>query len=266
MAEGGGGGIVGILESIFQQILGGVDQNIQIAFNYTAAWLNNLLHNLVGLFKAIGGFFQAVWKFLKQAWEQYIKKALDWLIKHFRKWIDWLRQHVKSLIDHLKKWKKWYDQHILPFQLKQIALIQHIRQILGILKAFHVKWAQTLDQKLAGIQQELVGTIEIIRGALNSVINFANLIFDPSLLIRSTALGGSLLNMLGGLKRIAGFGSGLGMTKAQASQMQKDQQMYTKSTVIANVQTRAATGSTAEDLQARTDFQNALSAETSIAL
>lgn len=269
---------IGFLGNIFGNLLGNIfgiggGGDLGGAVSSLGRQVSTLANNLTSLskiitdgLKAIGAAFDAIWNFLKSIWDNYLKKFLEWLKDHLVKLYNWLHQHIKSLIDHLKKWKKWYDEHILPFQLKQIALIQHIRQILGILKAFHVKWAQTLDNKLADLQNRIVATIEITRGALNSIINFVGLIFDPSLLIRSTALGGSLLNMLGGLKRIAGFGSGLGITKAQASQMQKDQQMYTKTTVTANISTRAQTGLTPDDRQARSDFQSALSATTGVSL
>jgi hypothetical protein len=263
MADGGPG--LPVLGAIFNAILGGVDGNIQVAFNYTAAWLNNLLHNLVGLFKWVRSFLSTIARALQHVWENYIKAAIKWLAEHAKKLYEWLHREATALVKWAKKIKQWYDQHILPFQLKQIALIQHIRQILGILKAFHIKWATTLDQKLGDLQSRIVGTIELIRGSLNSIINFANLIFDPTLLIRRTALGGSLLNMLGGLKRIAGFGSGLGLTKAQASNIDHWNNYYTEKNTLTYFQTVNQIGPTEEDRQLDLDARDALTSVTGVA-
>jgi hypothetical protein len=262
MAEGGGGGIGGILQGILGSLLGGVDSNIQLAFDYTAAWLNNLLHNLVGLFKAIGGFFSALWKFLKQAWENYIKKALDWLIKHFKKWIDWLRLHIKKLLDFLKKVKKWYDTHILPQQKRMLAMIQDVRRFLGILRLFHVKWAAKLDASLADLQNRIEESIAFVRGTLNQIINTLAIAFDPSLLITSNVLAGSLLGNLAAVKRIFMYGSNRIISATEQATMDFNRTRYQKQNVQSHMATLASTGPTQQDLAERTQSRSALAAAT----
>ena len=267
MAGDPSGGIISFIGSLFGALFGGSGNATAgtiapDALSNFATSIKNALSALAGVIaKAIG----AIWDFLKSLWENFIKKMLEWLRDHLVKLYQWIHAHAKSLIDHLKKWKQWYDQHILPFQLKQIALIQRIRQVLQILTAFHVKWAQNLDAKLGDLQQKLVATVETIRGAFNSVINFANLIFDPTLLIRRNALAGSLLNSLGALKRITGFGSGLPLTSNQQNSVDHWSNYYSKSETLAYMQTVNQIGPTAEDQQLDSAFRDALSSATGVA-
>jgi hypothetical protein len=238
---------------------------VQVIYSILIAVANFLWAIIKALVGILVQLFESLAKFLKHVWEHYVKAAITWLAQHARQLYDWLHRHIKTTIAFLQKLKRWYDQHILPFQLKQLALIQHIRQVLGILKAFHVKWATQLDAKLGDLQQKIVLSIETVRGALNSVINFANLIFDPSLLIRRTALGGSLLNSLGALKRITGFGSNTPLNTKQQAQVDHWQSYYTKSETLSYMATVAATGPTSEDRQLDSDARDSFSAVTGVA-
>src|SRR5260370_31773928 len=94
MASSEGGGGIPILGGIFNSIVGGLGNDLQRAFAYTGAWLNNLLHNLVGMLKAVGGFFNAIWKFLKHVWQNYIKAAIKWLADHVQKLRSWLKRTI----------------------------------------------------------------------------------------------------------------------------------------------------------------------------
>lgn len=168
--SGGGGGLIPILGSIFNAILGGVDGNIQLAFDYTASWLNNLLHNLVGILKSIAGFFKNLAGAIGHLWKHYIQSAIQWIADHLKKLYDWLRREGKTLVAWAKKIKKWYDEHILKQQLRTLQTIQTIRRFLTILRLFHVKWAAQLDNSLADLQNRIEQSIAIVRGTLNQII------------------------------------------------------------------------------------------------
>lgn len=247
--------IGGLLNAILSS---GVDQSIMNLFGNVANWLNNMLHNLVGMLKAIKDFFGAIWKFLKQAWENYIKKALDWLIKHFRKWIDWIRQHVKKAIAFLQKLKKWYDQHILPQQKRMLAMIQDVRRFLGILRLFHVKWAAKLDASLADLQNRIEQSINFVRGTLNQIINTLAIAFDPTMLITSNVLAASLLGNLGAVKRIFAFGGNRIISASEQATMDFNRTRYQHANVQSHMSALATSGPTANDKAERTAARSAL--------
>jgi hypothetical protein len=225
---------------------------------------NGLVNGLLPLFNSVAGIFQSIWKGLQFIWQNYIKVALDWLSKHLAKAIDWIRRHLKSAIDHLKKWKKWYDQHILPQQLRMLNTIRMIRQFLGILSLFHVKFAQKLDAKLADIQNRIVTVIDLTRGTLNNIINLLAAVYDPLLLFKRNALGAGLLANIGLLKRLASFGDGRPFFASEAAAAQAGGNRYLTSTVKANIQARHSSGLTAQDKQDRKDAQTALHDVTSV--
>lgn len=208
MAGDPSGGIISFIGSLFGALFGGSGNATAgtiapDALSNFATSIKNALSALAGVIaKAIG----AIWDFLKSLWENFIKKMLEWLRDHLVKLYQWIHAHAKSLIDHLKKWKQWYDQHILPFQLKQIALIQRIRQVLQILTAFHVKWATTLDNKLANLQSHIEQTIGFVRGTFNGVINWLNAIYDPVWLAGRLHVGGFWIRELDASLRAAKMG------------------------------------------------------------
>jgi hypothetical protein len=262
MASSEGGGGIPILGAIFNSIVGGLDSAVQIAFNYVGSWLNNLLHNLVGLFKSVGAFLSTIAHALRHIWENYIKAAIKWLADHVQKLRAWLKRTIGPLITRLQKIKKWYDTHILPQQLKMLKMIQAARRVLGILRLFHVKWAAKLDNSLADLQNRIEESINIVRGTLNQIINTLAIAFDPTMLITGNVLGASLLANLGAVKRIFGFGDGRLLSASEAATIQHDSTRYFTSNVTSNVGTRNATGPTAEDQANRKAARAALASAT----
>lgn len=246
----GGGGVPPILSNI--PILGPIldlifGSSVQDQINSISNNLRSLGNFLSGALRLIKGFFGALWKFLKRAWNDYIKKAIQWLGDHVRKLRAWLKRTVGPLIKRLQKIKKWYDEHILKQQLRMLQTIQQIRFFLGILRLFHVKWAAKLDQSLADIQNKIEETINIVRGTLNQIINTLAIAFDPTMLITSNVLAASLLGNLGAVKRIFGFGDGRLLSSSEAATLAHDQTFFFASNVDATVRARIASGPTAED-------------------
>lgn len=231
--------------------------------------INNLTNNLrslgsflSGALKLIKGFFGALWKFLKRAWNDYIKKAIQWLGDHVRKLRDWLKRTIGPIIKRLQKIKKWYDEHILKQQLRMLKMIQTIRFFLGILRLFHVKWAAKLDQSLADLQNRIVETINVVRGTLNQIINTLAIAFDPTMLITSNVLAASLLGNLGAVKRIFAFGGNRIITASEQLTMDFNRTRYQKASVQNHVATVVSTGPTQQDQAERKAARSALSTAT----
>jgi hypothetical protein len=213
---------------------------------------------LANLVTSLGGILRSIWGFLKHIWENYIKAAIKWLAEHLKRLYDWLHREAKAILKWAQKVKKWYDTHILPWQLKQLALIQHIRQVLGILKAFHVKWAQTLDNKLADIQSHIVDVIDLVRGTLNTIINTLAIAFDPTMILTPGVLGASILKYLGPVKRWLAYGQGRALTSAELAIQKNNVGRYQTSTSRSHISALAASGLTSYDQSELAAFRKEL--------
>jgi hypothetical protein len=207
---------------------------------YLLALFNALINLLIKVFGAIG-------KFLIHVWNDYIKKGIAWLASHIQKIRDWLKRTLKPVIDFFQKVKKWYDTHILAQQLRLLRIIQTIRRFLGILRLFHVKFATTLDNALADIQNRIEKSISITRGILNQIINTLAIVLDPVLLVTRDVLGGSLLKNLGALRRVFGFYYHGPFTAAEQTYYDNNVGRYQATTGGSHIATLASSGLTDYD-------------------
>jgi hypothetical protein len=202
--------------------------------------------------------FKNVGKFFARSWTDFLKPAIRGLFNNVIKLFDRLHRLLAPLLKWIQKIRKWYDTHILPILLKEIQMIQRVRQFLAVLRILHVKWAQILDDKLSAVQSKITTSIEFIRGYLNLIISWIALITDPSMIIRRNTLGAWLLSHLGGLKRIVGYGGNRPVTSAEQAQMDKDVKRFNTATVRDHVQALSLTGLTDDDLAARAEARAAL--------
>lgn len=226
-------------------------------------WTRNLFAFLVKILLSI---FHALGKFLLHVWQNFIRKAVTWLASHYQKLRAWLKRTIGPIIARLEKIKKWYDDHILRQQLRMLQILQTIRRFLRILRLFHVRWAATLDNALADIQQRIEQSIAIVRGTLNQIITTLALLLDPTLLITRNVLGGSLLSNLGAIKRIFGYGDNRILSASEQATIDHDHKLYYTSTVDAYVKTLRTSGPTDDDRARVNDFVQALSETTNTTL
>jgi hypothetical protein len=249
-------GILSILEwilSILQWVV-----NVLIAvLEYVIALINALVQILIKIFTAIG-------KFLLHVWTNYIKKGISWLASHIQKIRDWLKRTLKPVIDFFQKVKKWYDTHILAQQLRLLRMLQTIRRFLGILRLFHVKFATTLDNAIADIENRIEKAISITRGILNQIINTLAIVLDPVLLVTRDVLGGSLLKNLGALRRVFGFYHHGPFTAAEQTYYDHNVGRYQASTAGDHIATLASTGLTDYDQSEVTAARAAITGITGI--
>jgi hypothetical protein len=217
---------------------------------------------LYGLIKALVGVLVIIYgkirDFLKMVWENYIKKAIPWLLSHIQKVRDWLKRTIGPIIKRLEAIKRWYDEHILKQQLRLIRMIQTIRRFLGILRLFHIAWAAKLDNALADVQNRIQQEIAFIRGIFNQIINTLTLVLDPTLFVTRGVLGGTLLGNLGALKRIFGYGDNRILGASEQATIDRQHSLYFESTVRTHLGTLATSGPTTDDQDDRKVARQAL--------
>jgi hypothetical protein len=257
---------LGGIGSIFGQLSQIISQLFIILWNAMLQLFVFLYNTLVAVVNAIVAVFKNVGKFFARAWTDYLKPAVRGLFDHVIRLFDRLHRLLAPLLKWIQKIRKWYDTHILPILLKQIQMIQRVRQFLAVLRVFHVKWAQTLDDKLLRVQSKITLTVEAVRGYLNQIINWIALVTDPGMIIRRNTLGAWLLSHVGGLKRIVGYGGNRPVTSDEQKAMDKAHALYFTTTVQDHVTALSLTGLTDDDLARREAVRRALASATGAAL
>jgi len=236
-------GVIGLINQLYYQLL------------ITVTFFWNLIVSIVN---ALNRVFHSLGKFLLHIWQQYVKRAIQWLALHVQKLRTWLKRTIGPIIKRLEKIKKWYDTHILKQQLRMLQMLQTIRRFLGILRIFHVKWATKLDNSLADLQNRIEQSISIVRATLNQIINTLAIAFDPAMLITRNLLSASLLSHLGAVKRIFGFGDNRILSGSEQATIDHQHSLYFTSTVKAHLQTLSTSGPTANDKANRAAARQAL--------
>jgi hypothetical protein len=249
---------LGSVGDIFGEIASLVAQVFAVLWHVMVALFTFIWNTLVAVFNFLVSVFQNVAKLFARLWTDYVKPAINGLFNFIAKIYSAIHRVLDPLMRWIQKIRAWYDTHILPILKKQIQMIQRVRQFLTILRIFHVKWAQRLDDKLAGIQSKITDSIELVRGYLNMVISWIALITDQTNVIRRSVLGSWLLSHLGALKRIVGYGDGRQITQAEQDAIAKAHNRYTTANVHAHVQTLAMTGLTTDDMADRDAARAAL--------
>jgi hypothetical protein len=171
------GGVAGEIESILAYLFDLFITALQFIFSILAAFGDFILN----VFKSVGTFFLHLWdNFFKGIFLRVfhaIGTLTTWLESHLRPIIEWL-QRAQRYILHL------YTVYVRPI----LVMIQRIRQVLAILRALHVQWAQDLDNILAHIQSDINAVFLKINGALNAVIDVLNIVTDPARFLRHPVL------------------------------------------------------------------------------
>jgi hypothetical protein len=184
-------------------------------WNAMRAALQWIWDQLVAFAQFLHGIFLNIGKFFARSWTDYLKPAIRGLFNNVIKLFDRLHRLLAPLLKWIQKIRQWYDTHILPILMKEIQMIQRVRQFLAVLRILHVKWAQVLDDKLASIQGKITRVVETVRGILNEIINFFAIVSNPILLIGSLTHSAWVVNFFDTVLRAltgAGLSSWLGRT------------------------------------------------------
>lgn len=154
--------------------------------NYIFAVLQFVWNFLLVLFKDIANAF-------KWIWENVIKSALTKLVNVFQRVRDWLQRTFAPILHWLKVARQIFDKYFNLYIKPILNLIHHIRQFLVIFRILGFKWAARLDADLALVEQKITKVYTTLRGYLNQVISWINIIADPSGILRRNPLFGAII-------------------------------------------------------------------------
>lgn len=190
LQEGPGGGTTGSAGTI-AAVLG------VIAKIASALW-----NAIKAVFNFLYGLLKPLIKFLQHIWDGFFKKIFTSFFRGVLRLHDWLEAKLGPVIKFLKRVRDWYDRFYKKWVRPVLNTIQHIRRVLLILRALHIKWATALDKRLFDIETKIAGVFLTIRAHLNGVIDLLNVIIDPAKILKHPTIIISVRRSIPGIFRV----------------------------------------------------------------
>jgi hypothetical protein len=195
-----GGGLQNVVQSI--PIIGGILSGLMSLFGFGSGWQDALKGTLDWAGRAFTGLGDWIHNIFSWALDA-LKKVASFVthnLVHFFKSIftgmfhlidklhNWLEAKLGPVVRFLKKMKAWYDRYYKLYVRPYLNMLQHIRQVLGVLRALHIHWAAELDRRVLQIESYTAGMFSQVRTILNGFIDIFNTIIDPKSIIRKPIL------------------------------------------------------------------------------
>lgn len=179
--------IVAIAEWLYQLVV--------FVAGVLAQWLEALGQYVLQGLQQIGKFFQHVWDtFFKGLWRRLLS-----ILKSSQVWNDLRHGHILAFLRDLRK---LLDAIFAQFIRPILNMLQHVRQVLLILRALHIGFAAKLDAWIAQTEARIVQAFATVRATVNLLVDVVNALADPQALLRKPALLLSIRRALPALIRI----------------------------------------------------------------
>jgi hypothetical protein len=141
--------------------------------------------------------------FLDIIWKGFFLSMLQKLWTLFDKLHAWLEARLGPILSFLLKVRTYIDRifniYVKPF----LDLLQHIRQVLAVLRLLHIKWAAALDAKIAAIETTVASYFLLAKSILNGLIDITNAVIDPLRLFTKPILVISIRRTIHAMIRLA---------------------------------------------------------------
>ena len=162
---GGGANYGKMIDAVRTSLVEGFNETVQYMARLARAIgkILDLLHDLLNaVVHGIIDVLRALAKLLGEAWEKVLKPAL------------------KAIHDIRARLLRIYERIIRP----ALIVIQRVRQVLAILKLFHLKFAEKLDAELARLEYKLTQPLFYLLKYVNGVANLINLIMTAGMIMQ----------------------------------------------------------------------------------
>lgn len=169
--------------------------------------INNSWDNLVITTGFLYNGIQALTKFIKVLLQVVVGGIThilsDILHGHLKKVLEDIQALMHALhnlfaplIAWLRKLQAIQRQYQLATMKRMINLIQRARQILVVFRLLHLKFAQKLDNWLAGIEGKIITREIDIARKTNEILGWVNFVADPFGALRGAAVFGPIGTLL----------------------------------------------------------------------
>jgi hypothetical protein len=196
-----GGVVVGVLSAIWNVVLNIaikiyevgkiVFQDIASAVTWAAKGVAFTVNRIAEGLKSAAGWVEHAAKYI---WGD-IKKIYDEYQKFRAKLTRWLSPVFKVFQTIRTQYQRYWNHFVKPI----LNGITRARQMLGLLKFFHVGFAAKLDSELQGVYNDITHNTLLVQKALTDIAGYFAWVTDPLGRIAKEPLIAGFLNGLNGL-------------------------------------------------------------------
>jgi len=174
---------------------GSVSTAINTSVGYTTAvlgFLKGLYDATIGaLLKQLHQIFQPLVDWLKHLKDTWLGHIVSNIWSRLKQIYDKLRAWAKKVHQTLEDIKKLQDYYYKQFVQPVLQFVDRLRRVLRIFRVLHFKWAEKLDNDLAWFERRAAKAFLETRRELNRILDYINLILDPTGLLRPNILLGT---------------------------------------------------------------------------
>lgn len=186
--------IIGIqvLAALFGIFGGGVSDSVKTALEGLRGAIATVSSTLTrGLWQAARGLGRVL-AALSHAWVRVIAPMLRRLLDLTARFGHLVNRVLRSYFHVLEKIRKIYLDFYERYARRVLLVIQRTRQVLAVLKVFRVPFARQIDERLAGIESRIIGTLQLVLARINILGGWVNTILTGGLLIQQPIFSNSL--------------------------------------------------------------------------
>jgi hypothetical protein len=179
MAEFGGGGVLGGLGGIVAGLASAIRSFAGITaralLDYLAKLRDHLLELSQAVYKGIKETAKALARSvlaLARGFRDGIRSFVSWATRHLQALHDWLKDHLGPALRFLEKLRKRIADFYAKFVRPVLDVIEFIRQLNGILEAFHIHVLSSLDATLAELERRINAPFLWVQEQITRIDNF----------------------------------------------------------------------------------------------
>jgi hypothetical protein len=227
----------------------------QLFPDVNAAW-----GGLGDVFSWVSGVFSKLWSIISNVVHWILHNLIPDIIDVLHTLRDKLKAWLAPIVNYIKFQKAWLDALYQNVIKPVLTFLQRLRGVLVLFRLFHMKWAEELDQYIAGIESRITQAFLRMRGDINMLANWINYIIDPTGIFQPYPFMLSAISSVNQLWALIMDAPSwqLGAVDQQNAQTSSVSGYY--GNVITEIQGRAG-GATAYDLSRQTQITEAFQAD-----
>lgn len=172
------------LQDALSSVVGEIEQLVVFLFEALISVFQFLGSLILGIFGYQGQVNADIGSFFGETVGSFFKSIFSAILKGIVKFGAWLAAIFGPILKHLRQISQYIDRLYRTYVVPILRWIRLARLFLTLLKALGVKWAKKLDAILGTIQNDIQRAFLTIRGYLNILIDLANILADPTMLLR----------------------------------------------------------------------------------
>ena len=184
--------VIAALGALWGLFGGGVSSAVKSALEGLRGVISTVSNTLTrALWQAMRGLGRVLGA-LSHMWVRVIAPMLRRLLELTARFGHLVNQVLRKYFEVIEKIRKIYLDFYQRYARQVLVAIQRTRQVLAVLKVFRVPFARQIDEKLAGIEARIIGTLQLVLARINVLGGWVNTILTGGLLIQNPIWGNSL--------------------------------------------------------------------------